>query len=99
MSEQNIIVIIESAENFYQLLNSHIPRFKGLNTTIGSFYDHYHAALHGCSCRKQNNLVAANEFYKQIKDIDNVIKEAMKKDLNAQKIIFFENKNNLLFEF
>lgn len=96
---ENIIVVVESAQNFYELLNAKFIDLKDKNITIGDFYDHFHASIHGCSCRKERNLVAANEFYKQLKDLPQDIKDEIKNRLNAIKLLFFENKDLFIFEF
>jgi hypothetical protein len=98
MSE-NIIVVVESAANFYELLNSRLIDIKNKNATISDFYDHFHASIHGCSCRKERNTIAANEFYKQLKDLPQDIKDEIKAKLNGIKLLFFENKDLFIFEF
>ena len=98
MSE-NIIVVVESAQNFYELLTSRFEYLKDRNAIISDFYDHYHASIHGCSCRKERNLIAANEFYKQLKDLPQEYKDEIKSKLNAVKVLFFENKDLFIFEF
>ena len=98
MSE-NIIVVVESAQNFYELLTSRFEYLKDRNAIISDFYDHYHASIHGCSCRKERNTIAANEFYKQLKDLPQDIKDEIKAKLNGIKLLFFENKDLFIFEF
>lgn len=98
MSE-NIIVVVESATNFYELLTSRFIDLKDRNVTISDFYDHFHASIHGCSCRKERNMTAANEFYKQLKDLPQEYKNEIKAKLNAVKVLFFENKDLFIFEF
>lgn len=96
---QDIIIVIESSQNFYELLNSRFIDLKDRQGTIMDFYDHFHASIHGCSCRKDKNLLAANEFYKQFKDLPQEFKDEIKIRLNATKLLFFDNKDTFIFDF
>ncbi len=98
MSE-NIIVVVESLANFYELLNSRLADIKNKHGTMIDLYDHFHASINGCACRKERNTIAANEFYKQLKDMPQEIKDEIKAKLNAVKLLFFENKDLFIFEF
>jgi hypothetical protein len=98
MSE-NIIIVVESVANFYELLNSRLSDVKNKHGVMIDLYDHFHASINGCACRKDKNLVAANEFYKQLKDMPQEIKDEIKAKLNAIKLLFFENKDLFIFEF
>ena len=97
--EQNIIIVVESSNNFYELLNNRLTDLKERDNIIQSFYVHFHASIHGCSCRKEANLTAANQFYKQLKSLPQQIKDEIKLRLNATKLLFFENKDLFIFEF
>jgi histidinol phosphatase-like enzyme len=97
--EQNIIIVVESSNNFYELLSTRLTDLKERHNIIQSFYVHFHASIHGCSCRKQANITAANEFYKQLKSLPQQIKDEIKLRLNATKLLFFENKDLFIFEF
>jgi hypothetical protein len=94
------IIAVESSQNFYELITMHLMQFKSKSPFLESFYSHFHAAINGCSCKKNYNLSEATKIYEQnIKDLEPSLKEEMKNILNAQNILFFKDQKILLFQF
>ena len=95
-----VIIAVESVDNFYELITLNLMNFKSKSHILESFHSYYHAAVHGCSCKKNFNLDQANKIYEEIlKTLEQSLKDEMKSILNAEKILFFKDKKFLLFEF
>lgn len=94
------VIVVENSINFFEIINMQLIEFKEKDQSLQMFYSSFYQAIHGCSCKKSQNLVQANKIYEEnIKNIPINLKEEMKNILNAEKILFFKDKKFLLFEF
>jgi len=96
MSEK-LQIIVESKDNFFQILEN-MEGIADKDFNLIDFKDTMHRAIHGCSCKRKENLAKANEIYDNLnKKISAEALSFLKEKLNAEKIHFFKDKNILLF--
>jgi hypothetical protein len=90
-------VIIESRENFFDIIKN-MTDLVDQDFSLISFRDSMNRVITGCSCKKKENLAAADEVYLNLnKKISYNAVNLLKERLNADKLIFFKDKNELLF--